>query len=71
MNESILEELCKNELTCPECGNKQLVEMSEEEDNHVYSCNACFEVIQSNEDECCVYCQYGEVKCTMEQVRWN
>lgn len=71
MNDLILEVLYKNELTCPECGHKQRVEMTVGEDAHIYSCNACFETIQSNEDECCVYCQYGEVKCTTEQVRWN
>jgi len=71
MNDLILEVLYKNKLTCPDCGHQQIAEMSTDEDNHIYECEACYEVIQSNSDECCVYCQYGEGKCISEQVRYN
>ena len=71
MNELILDVLYKNQLTCPECKHVQTVEMFVSEDRHTFQCDSCDEVIQSNEDECCVYCQYGEVKCTKEKIRLN
>jgi uncharacterized protein (DUF2225 family) len=71
MNDLVLEVLYKNKLTCPECGAQQKAEMSTMENSRIYECDTCKEIIQANEDECCVYCQYGEVKCPGEQIRWN
>ena len=71
MNELIMEVLYKNELTCPECGYKQSVEMLSLESPTVYCCDSCNEIIQSNEFECCICCSYGAVKCPAEQVRRN
>lgn len=71
MNDLVLEVLYKNKLTCPECGATENVEMQSLEISKIYECETCNEIIQANEDECCVYCQYGEVKCTMQQVKWN
>ena len=71
MNDLVLEVLYKNKLTCPECGAHQEVEMLALESSRIYECETCNELIQTNEGECCIYCQYGEVKCPNEQVRWN
>ncbi|MBL4593526.1 MAG: transposase [Flavobacteriales bacterium] len=71
MNDLVLEVLYKNTLTCPECGSHQTVEMLSLESARIYECETCNEIIQSNEDECCVNCQYGEVKCPSQQVKWN
>lgn len=71
MNDLILEVLYKNKLTCPECGHQQIAEMSSEENHRAYECDRCYEIVQSNENKCCIYCQYGDVKCTGEQIKWN
>jgi len=71
MNHLVLEVLYKNRLTCPECGAKETVEMLSLEISRIFECNSCKEIIQANEDKCCVYCQYGKVKCPLQQVKWN
>ena len=71
MDDLVLEVLYKNKLTCPECGARQEVEMLALESARIYECGSCQEIIQSNEDQCCVNCQYGDVKCPSEQVKWN
>ncbi len=71
MNQLLLEVLYQNTLDCPKCGNKQKVEMLSLESPHYYQCDSCHEVIQSTNGKCCVYCQYGEVKCPIEQVKRN
>ncbi len=71
MNSLVMEVLYANHLICPECGEKQKVEMSSSENTLIFECCSCKEIIQTTEDECCVYCQYGEVKCPSQQVKWN
>jgi hypothetical protein len=71
MDNLVLEVLYRNKLTCPECGAEENVEMLSMEIARIYKCDTCNEISHVNEDECCVYCQYGEVKCPSEQVKWN
>ena len=71
MNSLVMEVLYKNCLVCPECGAKQKVEMLETGYSYAYQCDSCLEIIEKKEDDCCVYCSYGEVKCPSEQVKWN
>ena len=71
MNDIVLEVLFSNKLTCPECGAQETVEMSTSEKMHIYECATCEEIVQTNEDKCCVHCQYGEVKCPEVQVQLN
>ena len=71
MNDLVLEVLYKNKLTCPECGSQKEIEMLAFKKARIYECESCNEIIQANEDKCCISCQYGEVKCTAEQVKWN
>lgn len=71
MNDIVLEVLFSNKLTCPECGSQETIEMSTTEKMHIYECSTCEEIVQTNEDKCCVHCQYGEVKCPEVQVQWN
>ena len=71
MDNLVLQVLYKNKLTCPNCGATQTVKMLALEVCSVYQCNTCKEIIQAHTNECCVYCEYGEVKCPSEQVKWN
>jgi uncharacterized protein (DUF2225 family) len=71
MNHLVLEVLYANKLTCPECHANQKVEMLGVTNSRIFECETCSELIQANEDECCICCQYGEVKCPTEQVMWN
>ena len=71
MNDIVLEVLFSNKLTCPECGAHETLEMSPTEKMRIYECATCEEIVQTNEGECCVHCQYGEVKCPEVQVQWN
>lgn len=71
MDNLVLQVLYKNILTCPNCGATQPVKMLALEVRSVYQCNACKKIIQAHANECCIYCEYGEVKCPSEQVKWN
>lgn len=54
-------------ITCPECEHKQEVEMPTDKCQHFYQCLECNKLIKPKENDCCVYCSYGDKKCPMKQ----
>jgi len=71
MDSLVMEVLYRNNLSCPECGEKQKSEMLDEDYSYAYQCNGCASIIEKKENDCCVYCSYGEVKCPSQQMKWN
>ena len=54
-------------LTCPECGAKQKVEMPTNACQHFYKCTSCGEMLKPKEGDCCVFCSYADSKCPPKQ----
>lgn len=52
-------------LTCPYCGAKQQAEIPEGKCVPFYVCNACGKTAQAKAGDCCIFCSYGDRKCSM------
>lgn len=55
--------ILESEITCPECGHKQVETMPTEACQFFYECKSCKEVLSPKKGDCCVFCSYGTVKC--------
>ncbi len=53
----------KSEITCPNCKNKKLEEMSINACQFFYKFTNCKKVLKPNQGDCCVYCFFGTVAC--------
>jgi len=49
-------------VTCPECGQKDDMEIPTKSCQESYVCSHCGKTISAKES-CCVFCDYGEGKC--------
>jgi len=49
-------------ITCPECGEKDDMEIPEKSCLQSYTCSHCKKIINAKEN-CCVFCDYGDTKC--------
>lgn len=52
-----------SELTCPECGHKELLEMPTDSCQWFYECTSCKTLMKPLQGDCCVFCSYGSVPC--------
>ncbi|WP_081945502.1 GDCCVxC domain-containing (seleno)protein [Thalassotalea sp. ND16A] len=52
-----------SDLTCPECGHKELLEMPTNSCQWFYECTACMTLMKPLKGDCCVFCSYGTVPC--------
>ena len=52
-------------LTCPHCGAKQQAEIPTDRCQHAYVCNGCGKTVSSRVGDCCVFCSYGDRKCSV------
>lgn len=57
-----------SELTCPECGHKQMEIMPTDSCQFFYECKECKTMLKPKAGDCCVYCSYGSVKCPPLQL---
>lgn len=53
-------------VTCPECGHKQPIEIPGISCQAFYKCAGCGKVIQAKKS-CCVFCDYGDRKCPVSE----
>ena len=58
-----------SEITCPNCGHKNVEEMPTESCQFFYECENCKKVLRPNDGDCCVYCSFGSVKCPSIQQK--
>lgn len=57
----------KATITCPNCGEKQEVEMPTDACQHFYTCPHCGKVLKPKEGDCCVFCSYADTQCPPKQ----
>ncbi|MHA1975263.1 MAG: GDCCVxC domain-containing (seleno)protein [Candidatus Hodarchaeales archaeon] len=50
-------------VTCPSCGNENMVSMPEDYCQLIYTCPECNSAFKPKNGDCCVFCSYGDVKC--------
>lgn len=53
---------------CPECKFKQSVEIPAQRCQALYRCEHCRKIIRAVKT-CCVFCEYGDVKCNAVHVK--
>ena len=56
-----------SEITCPKCGFKKTELLPTEVCLLRYTCKTCGYEMTPDEDDCCVFCTYGNVKCPSMQ----
>jgi len=61
MNEKII-----GNVTCPECGHTQPIEIPTMSCQAFYKCEKCEKMIQAQKS-CCVFCDYGDRKCPVAE----
>lgn len=50
-------------ITCPNCGFYKQEEMPIDNCQYYYECESCKTLLKQINDDCCVYCSFGSVKC--------
>ncbi|MFI4939349.1 MAG: GDCCVxC domain-containing (seleno)protein [Burkholderiales bacterium] len=50
-------------LTCPHCGHAKLETMPTDACQYFYECENCHVILRPENDDCCVFCSYGTMKC--------
>ena len=54
-------------IICPFCNYEKEEYMSENSYQHFYVCENCEKLLRPKNDECCVFCSFGSVKCPPQQ----
>lgn len=57
-----------SEITCPECGHKNLEVMPTDACQWFYECENCKTLLKPKPGDCCVFCSYGTVPCPPIQL---
>jgi hypothetical protein len=63
-------ELLSN-ITCPSCCHKKEETMPTDACLYFYECENCHIRLKPQQDDCCVFCSYGTVKCPPIQMGAN
>ena len=50
-------------LACPACGTHTETEMPTDACQFFWACPECGTVLRPEDDDCCVFCSYGDVPC--------
>lgn len=50
-------------VTCPCCSKKTEETMSEHSCQYFWKCPQCSEVLKPTQDDCCIFCSYGDTPC--------
>ena len=53
----------QSEITCPECGHREIETMPTDACQWFYDCKGCSAVLKPKSGDCCVFCSYGTVAC--------
>ncbi|WP_094191140.1 GDCCVxC domain-containing (seleno)protein [Marinobacter similis] len=57
-----------SELTCPECGHREVETMPEDSCQYFYECKGCKVLLKPKLGDCCVFCSYGDTPCPPVQM---
>lgn len=52
-----------SEITCPQCGHKEIETMPTDSCLFFYECKECKTLLKPLSGDCCVFCSYGSVQC--------
>ena len=55
-------------ITCPQCGNKEELEMPTNFCQIMYKCPKCDRTLTPKNSDCCVFCSYADKKCPPMQI---
>jgi len=53
----------RSNLTCPECGHSESLEMPDNQCVFFHKCAECKTLLRPKEGDCCVFCSYGDFAC--------
>jgi hypothetical protein len=53
----------ESSLTCPHCGVVQTESMPVDVWQWYYECRQCHALVSITEDDCCIFCSYGDIPC--------
>jgi hypothetical protein len=56
-----------SEIICPKCGFKKVELLPTDYCLLNYTCSSCQFKIEPKEEDCCVFCSYGDKKCPSKQ----
>jgi len=57
-----------SELTCPQCGQRQIESMPTDACQFFYECRGCAALLRPKAGDCCVFCSYGSIPCPPKQT---
>ena len=57
----------QSEITCPKCGYKKTEVLPTDVCLLTYTCKNCQTVLHPKQEDCCVFCSYGNNKCPSKQ----
>ena len=60
--------IADSELTCPECGHKEMLAMPTDACLWFHECPECKVMLKPKQGDCCVFCSYGTVPCPPIQL---
>jgi hypothetical protein len=61
--------ILESTLTCPKCGAVQTETMPLDVWQWYYECQQCQAMVATTEDDCCIFCSYGDVPCPAIQKK--
>ncbi|HMQ78749.1 MAG TPA: GDCCVxC domain-containing (seleno)protein [Ignavibacteria bacterium] len=56
-------------ITCPYCLSSKEEILPENSCLHFYECENCHTLLKPNNDDCCVFCSFGSIKCPPMQKK--
>ncbi|MDA0787581.1 MAG: GDCCVxC domain-containing (seleno)protein [Proteobacteria bacterium] len=61
--------VAESEITCPDCGHREVETMPRDACQFFYDCKGCGKVLRALPGDCCVFCSYGTAACPPIQAR--
>lgn len=59
----------ESEITCPDCGYREVELMPHDACQFFYDCKGCEVVLRAKPGDCCVFCSYGTLPCPPIQAQ--
>jgi len=59
----------EGKVTCPECKSMQDMKIPTNACVPYYKCNSCGKTISAKDEDCCVFCSYGDKPCPLKDRR--
>lgn len=58
-------------ITCPFCGDSSAETMPTDACRFYWECPGCGKIVKPKQEDCCVFCSYGNVPCPPVQRKEN